>query len=241
MKVDLDNLTTVNNSKGVIDPACWFYRSDTFTDNLALFRPSNCEVKPGVGTFLYIRKDHQGVRDCSAASISSKGHYLYGKFEVNLQACNVSGVVTGFFLHRNTPRQEIDVEIAGNHPNRLIVNVFFNPGCDGAKFDYGYRGTPTYIELGFDASKEAHCYTIEWTPNDITWRVDGNIIHKRVIWDPTPIPHLPMSLHVNCWPTRSVELAGRIKKRRLPGVAILESISLEANLATSTINPDLMG
>jgi hypothetical protein len=241
VKEAIDNLTTVYDSKGVVDPTRWFYRSDTFTDNLALFRPSNCKVKPGVGTFLYIRKEHQGVRDYSAASISSKEHYLYGKFEANLQACNVPGVVTGFFLHRNMPRQEIDVEIAGNRPNRLIVNVFFNPGCDGAKFDYGYRGTPTYIELGFDASKETHRYTIEWTPNNITWKVDGNIVHKRVIWDPTPIPHLPMSLHVNCWPTRSIELAGKIKNRRLPDAAILESISLETYSATSTINPDFDG
>ncbi|GAB1266558.1 family 16 glycosylhydrolase [Aurantivibrio infirmus] len=241
VNVNLDNLTTINDSKGVLEPSRWFYRSDTFTDNLALFRPSNCEVEPGVGIFLNIRNDHQGVRDYSAASISSRDRYLYGKFEANLQACDLPGVVTGFFLHRNTPRQEIDVEIAGNRPNRLMVNVFFNPGGEGAKFDYGYRGTPTYIELGFDASKEIHRYTIEWTPNDITWKVDGNIVHKRVIWDPTPIPNLPMSLHVNCWPARSVELAGRIKKRRLPGVAILESISLEANSATSIINPDFDG
>lgn len=237
-KEDPDNLAKVFDSKGVTDPKRWFHRRDTFTDNLALFRPSNCEVKPGVGTYLFIRKEHQGVRDYSAASISSKEQYLYGKFEANLKACNVSGVITGFFLHRNTPRQEIDVEIAGNHPNRLLVNVFFNPGCDGAKFDYGYRGTPTQIELGFDASKELHRYTIEWTPNNITWKVDGTIVHNRVIWDPTPIPHLPMSLHVNCWPTRSVELAGKINNRRLPNAALLESICLERYSAISTINPD---
>jgi beta-glucanase (GH16 family) len=148
-------------------------------------------------------------------------------------------VVTGFFLHRNSPRQEIDVEIAGNSPDRLIVNVFFNPGSKGANFDFGYRGAPAYIDLGFDSSKEFHRFAIEWGPNEIIWKVDGRIVHKRVIWDPTPIPHLPMSLHVNSWPTRSVELAGRVNKRRLPGAATLGSIALEANSVTSSLGADV--
>jgi hypothetical protein len=119
-----------------------------------------------------------------------------------------------------------------------MVNVFFNPGDEGANFDYGYRGTPTYVDLGFDASKEIHRFAIEWSPNEIIWKVDGRTVHKRVIWDPTPIPHLPMLLHVNSWPTRSVELAGRINKRRLPGTAILGSIALEANSVTSNLGQD---
>jgi hypothetical protein len=31
--------------------------------------------------------------------------------------------------------------------------LLHNPGTNGAKFDYGYRGTPIIIALGFDASK----------------------------------------------------------------------------------------
>jgi beta-glucanase (GH16 family) len=158
---------------------------------------------------------------------------LFGKFEATIQASNVPGVVTGFFLHRNSPRQEIDVEIAGNRPDRLVVNVFYNPGGDGAHFDYGYRGTPSYIELGFDASEASHRFVIEWSPCEILWWVDDRLVHRRVIWDPTPIPHLPMALHVNSWPSRSTQLAGRINNRRLPATAKVESIVLEANAVMS--------
>jgi len=237
VQVDQVKLVRINDCMESIDPKHWILRNDTFTDNLALFRPSNVEIKPEVGAMLFVKSDPLGVRDYSAASICSRDHYLYGKFEANIQVSNVPGVVTGFFLHRNSPRQEIDIEIAGNRPDRLIVNVFFNPGGEGANFDYGYRGTPTYIDLGFDASIEIHRFTIEWSPNEIIWKVDGCIVHKRVIWDPTPIPHLPMSLHINSWPTRSIELAGRINKRRLPGAAILGSIALDANSVISTLGP----
>jgi len=45
-----------------------------------------------------------------------------------------------------------------------------------------------------------------------------------VLWDPTPIPHLPMKLHFNAWPTRSSQLAGRLNTRRLPTMANVQSI-----------------
>lgn len=231
-------LVRINDCFESLDTRRWLLRSDTFTDNLALFRPSNVEIKPKIGAVLFVRSEPLGVRDYSAASICSRDQYLFGKFEATIQASNVPGVVTGFFLHRNSPRQEIDIEIAGNRPDRLMVNVFYNPGSEGANFDYGYRGAPSYIDLGFDASKASHRFTIEWSPCEIIWRVNGHVVHRRVIWGPTPIPHLPMTLHVNSWPTRSTQLAGRINKRRLPGAAILGSIVMKANSVTSTHGSD---
>ena len=150
-----------------------------------------------------------------------------------MQASNVPGVITGFFLHRDSPRQEIDIEIAGNRADRLLVNVFYNPGGEGAKFDYGYRGAPSHIELGFDASESAHRFAIEWDPCEIRWLVDNQIVHSRANWDPTPIPHLPMTLHVNTWPSRSKELAGRLTSRRLPAITVVRAIALEATLVAN--------
>ncbi|HVI41408.1 MAG TPA: family 16 glycosylhydrolase, partial [Anaerovoracaceae bacterium] len=221
-----------------LDTRRWLLRSDTFTDNLALFRPSNIEFRPGIGAVFSVKKESLGVRDYSAASLCSLDQYLFGKFEATIKASNVPGVVTGVFLQRNSPGQEIDIEIAGNRPNRLLVNVFYSPGDEGANFDYGYRGAPTYIELGFDASKECHRFTIEWSPCEILWLVDDKLVHRRGIWDPTPIPNLPMTFHINSWLTRSTQLAGRINDRRLPAMTIVGGISLEANSVVVSSRPD---
>jgi GR25 family glycosyltransferase involved in LPS biosynthesis len=212
-----------------LDTQRWLLRGDTFTDNLALFRPSNVEFHPGIGAVFLIKKEQLGVRVYSSASICSIHKYLFGKFEATIKASNVPGVVTGIFLHRNSPRQEIDIEIAGNRPDRLLINVFFNPGDEGTNFDYGYRGAPTYIDLGFDASKELHRYIIEWSAHEIRWLIDDKLVYKRVIWDPTPIPNLPMTFHVNSWITRSSQLAGRINDGQLPATVIVGGITLEAN------------
>jgi len=238
MQTDTGKFVRINDYLECLDTRRWFLRSDTFTDNLALFRPSNVEFCPGIGAVLSVKREPLGVRDYTAASICSRGQYLFGKFEATIQASNVPGVVTGFFLHRNSPRQEIDIEIAGNRPDHLLVNVFYNPGGEGANFDYGYRGTPSYIELGFDASKASHRFAIEWGPCEIRWLVDDNLVHRRVIWGPTPIPHLPMKPHVNSWISRSTKLAGRINNRRLPATTLVGSIALEANSIISSSGSD---
>ncbi|WP_186139980.1 family 16 glycosylhydrolase [Burkholderia gladioli] len=212
-----------------LDPLRWSARTDTFTGNLALFRPDNVEFHGAEGATFYVRREELGVREYSAGALSSHAQYLFGRFESTFQASNVPGVITGFFLHRNSPHQEIDIEIAGNMPNRLLVNVFYNPGDEGAQFDYGYRGAPSHIELGFDASKGMHRYVVEWTPFEIRWWVDDRLVHRRVLWNPTPIPHLPMQLHVNAWPSRSTKFAGRLNNRRLPATTHVQSIRVRAH------------
>lgn len=216
-----DDLVEINSER-------WLLRNDTFPGNLGLFRPANVTVQSGGGLSLAVVPEPLGVRNFSAAAISSRDSFLYGRFEATLRATNVSGLVTGFFLHRDSPRQEIDIEIMGNRPARLFVNVFYNPGVEGAKFDYGYRGTPASIPLGFDASKASHRFAIEWDPCEIRWFVDGELAHRRADWNPTPIPHLPMKLHLNTWPTRSRKLAGRLALGALPASAIVRSISIDA-------------
>ncbi len=173
-----------------IQSARWLLRNDTFPGNLGLFRPANVTSAPGGGLSLAVIEEPLGVRNLSAAAISSRANFLFGRFEATLQATNVPGLVTGFFLHRDSPRQEIDVEILGNRPDHLLVNVFYNPGTNGAKFDYGYRGTPIIIELGFDASKALHQFTIEWDPCEIRWFVDqqAGSPSRHLGSDPDPSP-----------------------------------------------------
>lgn len=232
IKKEKSSLFKFNDNLNSFDSKQWNLREDTFTDNMAMFRPSNMELISSLGASISIKKESLGVRNYSSAALTSNNQYLYGKFEATIKASNVPGVVTGIFLHRNSPRQEIDIEITGNKPDRLLVNVFYNPGIDGSKYDYGYRGSATSIDLGFDASKSYHKYTIEWNLNEICWYVDNHLVHKRVNWNPTPIPSLPMAFHINIWPTSSRELAGRLINNKLPTSTFIKSITLETNIKT---------
>ena len=218
----------LSNELRILDSETWGLRDDTFPSNLALFKPGNFEFNTnGVGQ-LTLREESASVRQFTSASIASRRRYLYGRFVAELRPTNVSGVITGMFLHRNGPRQEIDLEFLGRDTTRLLVNIYYNPGVEGTKLEYGYRGTPTLIELGFDAASEFHQYEIEWRSDYILWRVDGRIVCKRVIWEPTPIPHLPMQFNVNLWPSRSKRLAGRLATSDLPAQSFIRNIAVQS-------------
>lgn len=204
----------------------WKLRDDTFTGNLALFRPSNFITNNFAPAQIILREEDLGVRRYSSAALSSRLTFLHGRFEAVMRPARALGLVTGVFLHRDSPRQEIDIEFVAKFPRQMLTNVYYNPGNDGARFDYGYRGTPILVDLGFDAAKDFHAYVIEWSPNELRWYVDGRLVHRRANWDPTPIPHLPMQFHLNLWPARSRELAGRIQRHSLPASCALLSVSL---------------
>ena len=196
---------------------------ETFPGNLAAFAHDSITYDDR-GATIRISKRVSGHRLYQSGALASKQLFNHGHFEAEIRAATGTGLVTGFFLHRDAPRQEIDVEIAGNNPGRMLINVFFNPGDDGAAMGFGYRGTPCYIDLGFDSTSDFHLYAIDWQPGRISWSVDGKTVHERVGWDPTPLPHLPMRLHANLWAPRSYKLAGRVKSFKLPSTATFRNI-----------------
>lgn len=202
-------------------------RAETFPGNLAAFNHEGL-LYGDDGVRLVLDKVAIGDRPFRSGAFASARVFSHGRFEAEIKAARGSGLVTGFFLHRAAPRQEIDVELTGDDPYSMLVNVYFNPGDEGAHLGYGYRGSPCRIDLGFDACSDFHRFAIDWRPDAITWLVDGNVVHERRGWDPTPIPHLPMILHANLWAPRSSELAGQLDASVLPSSATFRNISIWA-------------
>ncbi len=203
-----------------IDPSFWDTLDATFPCNLAQFQPRNVEPLPAGGVRFALKEEAVGDRAMTAGDLATKdtadARFLYGRFEVEMKPAKASGVLTAFFLYRFDPWQEIDAEFVGGDTSHLLMNVYYNPGKVGDLYNYGYRGTPVRVALGFDASEAFHTYAIEWDADEIRWFVDDRLLHRRRSGEPTPIPHLPMRFHVNMWPTCSEELAGPLDTAALP-------------------------
>ena len=203
----------------------WRLLHETFPSNRAIFRPANFSISTDDTGILTLRKEEGYLREYTSASLCSHRSFQYGRFEAQIRPASIPGVITGMFLHRNSPRQEIDIEFLGRDTTKMLVNVFYNPGDDGARFDYGYRGTPMLIDLGFDASLDFHTYALDWSPTVLRWLVDGHVVHQRVNWKPTPVPHLPMRFYINLWPSRARQLAGRLADASLPAQSEVRSVN----------------
>lgn len=216
-----------DNEVSAKGPGSYFQpMSETFPGNLATFAREGI-VNDESGCRLILNKLREGDSRYRSGAFVSPDRFLYGRFEAEIKAARGDGLVTGFFVSRDTPRQEIDIEFLGNDPCAMLVNVYFNPGDEGAALAFGYLGTPWRIELGFDSTAAFHHYAIDWRPGRIAWAVDGNIVHERKGWDPSPIPHLPMRLYGNLWAPRARKLAGQIVEEDLPSTAIFKNLAID--------------
>lgn len=216
-----------------LDGAAWKLRDDTFPSNMALFTPANVSQPEG-HALLTLRQEQTSVRALTSGAIASSASYRYGSFKAELRPSGAPGLITGMFLHRNGPRQEIDIEFLGKDSSKMLVNVFYNPGPEGTKLEYGYRGTPTLVDLGFDAAADFHTYEIDWLPDTIRWFVDGEVVFERMTWNPTPIPDQPLQFNLNLWHSRSKAFAGTLTSAHLPATASIRAIEIRTTAGVAS-------
>ena len=53
--------------------------------------------------------------------------------------------------------------------------------------------------IAFPATEGTHSYTIDWTPEGISFRVDGGEIRHAAIGDPAKWPQTPMQIKLGTW------------------------------------------
>lgn len=117
--------------------------------------------------------------------------HSYGFYFARLKAARGDGLVTSFFLYTgpteqpSTSHQEIDVEILGKDPTKLLVNSWVN----------GIEAGSMAVPLGFDASEDFHDYIIYWRQDRIHWYVDGKLVATSF----NKVPDIPMHVFVNMW------------------------------------------
>ncbi|KAK3944388.1 concanavalin A-like lectin/glucanase domain-containing protein [Diplogelasinospora grovesii] len=134
----------------------------------------------------------------SVGTVLATSDYLwYGNVKAKLKTSRDAGVVTAFILLSDV-KDEIDYEFVGTE---LTI----------AQTNYYFQGIPNYdnsanISLS-DTYNNWHEYEIQWTPDQITWLVDGQVgrVKKRSdTWNATSnqwgFPQTPARVQISIWP-----------------------------------------
>ena len=90
----------------------------TFPGNMASFTKEGIVHDEG-GARLILNKAAGDGRPYRSGAFASVRSFQHGRFEAEIKAASGAGLVTGFFLHRDAPRQEIDIELAGTAPTQI--------------------------------------------------------------------------------------------------------------------------
>lgn len=183
-----------NDSNGL------WYKADGWTnggDFACGWRTKNANLSGGL---LILQLDDSGCpEECSGQPYASgeyrtNGFYGYGTYTVVMKAAASSGIVSSFFLYTGesdgNPHNEIDIEILGKDPTKMQTNYYAGDEDEGHE---------TMVNLGFDASKAFHTYTIIWMPEVIEWYVDGTLRHTED-GSRGALPTTPGRIMMNLWP-----------------------------------------
>lgn len=129
--------------------------------------------------------------------LASTVNMWYGNVKAKIKTSRGAGVVTAFILFSDV-KDEIDYEWVGTE-------------LDTAQTNYYFQGIPNYDNSGnitlSNTFDNFHTYEINWTPDEITWLVDGQVgrTKKRSeTWNATSnqwaFPQTPSRVQISIWP-----------------------------------------
>lgn len=140
-------------------------------------------------------------------SIKSNFYMMFGKVEVVMKAAPGQGVVSSFYL-QSDDLDEIDIEFFGGDKTQVQSN-FFAKGDTTTYTRGGYHNTPG------DPTDEFMTYTVDWTEDQLSWAVNGDVVRTLKPDDPEGYPQSPMALYAGIWaggdpsnPQGTIEWAG---------------------------------
>lgn len=160
-------------------------------NELQYYSPDNVKVEKGVLKLLSKKELYKG-RMYTSGAVHTKGkfNFLYGKAEMRAKLPAGQGMYPAFWLVTDQKDQwlpEINImEMLGHEPTEIWM-VLHWLGEDGT------LKSDSSSFIGPDFSKDFHTYSIEWTPDSITWLIDDIERFKTNI----NIPKEKMYLYLN--------------------------------------------
>ncbi|KAK6331818.1 hypothetical protein TWF718_002359 [Orbilia javanica] len=125
-------------------------------------------------------------------TLQSHFYIFWGRAEIVMKAGPGAGIVSSLVFQSDV-LDEIDVEFIGNQPGNVQTNIFSK-----GNQDVHIYGANTGVA---DAVGVFHKYTVDWTPQQITWSIDGNVVRvlTRAELGDVVYPQTPMQIKFGPW------------------------------------------
>ncbi|KAI0217432.1 putative glycosidase CRH2 [Massospora cicadina] len=131
-----------------------------------------------------------GVNMGYGARVSSKSTVHYGNLVARMKSSRVGGIVSAFVL-MSSQKDEIDWEWVGKDEYSSQTNYYVKGVEDYTKGQY-FKNT-------FNTHHDFHDYGIQWSPNAITWTIDGSPVRTATRNGNGGFPDTPANIHFSLW------------------------------------------
>lgn len=169
------------------------------------FRRSNVMALPsGLNIKVTSKEPEDGEWASDGGEIQYRRELGFGEYHTIMRPAPGSGLVSGFFTYTGSyygnPHDEIDFEFVGISPYEVQLNAFTDGKPLGA----------IKHQLDFDTTKNDALYSFTWTPDSVTWFVNGELVHE-ITSETFPIPQHPGLLMANVFEAREKRWVGPAK------------------------------
>lgn len=128
-----------------------------------------------------------------APSLISNNYLFFGTVDVTMQVAKGKGILTTFFLSGDS-QDEIDWEfLGGDDKNSFGQSNYFS----SHNMAYGVNEIDVNVA---SPQTEMHTYTIDWSPTQLVWKVDG--VAMRTLpyaGNENTYPQTPMQVKLGTW------------------------------------------
>jgi hypothetical protein len=150
------------------------------------------------------------------AELRTNQVFQYGRFEVRMKSAPGSGLLSSFFTYHDTPNvpaqwNEIDIEILGRYTNQVQFNII-------TQGQVNHVVTKT---VSYNPHQAFHVYTIEWTPDYLSWNVDGFEIYREIGNHVQQLIYAQKNM-MNIWPPDNPGWVGPFDPNILPVYAFYD-------------------
>ena len=214
-----------------LDSSRWALQTFSFDGNLAQFSTENASVANGVLSIALTPAPDDTAKPYRGVELRSVDTLTYGKVEARIRFAKGSGVVSSLVLiYTPWPADdwnEIDIEHLGKQPNGVQTNCMVYTGAPTTPpvtQSVAPTQDPELATLGFDAEADFHVYTIEWTPVDVRFSVDGALLRT---WT-AEIGRMKLAQNIlfTIWASNAPTWAGAITPESAPTTADIDWIKV---------------
>ncbi|KAF7370643.1 Glycoside hydrolase family 16 protein [Mycena sanguinolenta] len=153
--------------------------SRAFYSNFIPISPDNSYALTSNGLELYLYKPEgrvttsDGVNDqlANGATINSTFIFDYGKVTFEVESPTIHGVIVAGIMIGDESEDEIDIEHVCAEPKSWQTNVFVPGPRDPQPLYNTFSSKETVDSITF-----LHSYSIEVTPENILWSLDGRVV-----------------------------------------------------------------
>jgi hypothetical protein len=161
-----------------------FWNVSTWGNDNRTHSAQNVSIENGILS-LKLSGSQPGQKPVCAEITSKRSDFKYGSYRASIKTSKTAGGVVGWFVYRDSPLNEVDVEMLTKDNSDLHFTLHhIQTGVD-------YK----LVKLAFDPSAAFHEYRFDWHPDKVEYFVDG----KPTATLTKQVPDMEATIMLNHW------------------------------------------